>query len=204
MPPRKPVVFIVDDDAAIRRSLRFLIESVGLDVETYATAEQFLNAYDGSQPGCLILDVRMPGMGGLPLQDELAKRHIELPIIIVTGYAEIPMAVRAMKAGAVDFIEKPFSDQLLLEKVREVIDAYMRRRQSSADRDVLAARFASLSAREREVLEGVVAGKANKVIALELGVGPKTVEAHRAKLMKKLGVDSLADLVRLTLLSSTH
>jgi two-component system, LuxR family, response regulator FixJ len=195
----EPVVFVVDDDAAIRRSLRFLIESIGLAVETYQTAEQFLDAYNPDRAGCLILDVRMPGMGGLQLQKELADRHVELPIIIVTGYAEVPMAVRALKTGAVDFIEKPFSDQLLLERVREAIESDRHRREARAERDAVSARFARLTAREREVLDGVIAGKANKVIAMELGVGTKTVEAHRAKLMKKLKVDSLADLIRLTM-----
>jgi two-component system response regulator FixJ len=194
-----PVVFIVDDDAAIRRSLRFLIESVGLTVETYPTAEQFLETYDGSRSGCLILDMRMPGMSGLHLQEELAARGALLPIIVVTGYAEVPMAVRALKGGAVDFMEKPFSDQQLLERVREAIDADRRRRRETAEHAEITARFACLTARERDVLAGVIAGKANKFIALELGVGTKTVEAHRAKLMKKLKVDSLADLIRLSM-----
>jgi two-component system response regulator FixJ len=194
-----PVVFIVDDDAAIRRSLRFLIESVGLTVETYPTAEQFLETYDASRSGCLILDMRMPGMSGLHLQEELAARGALLPIIVVTGYAEVPMAVRALKGGAVDFMEKPFSDQQLLERVREAIDADRRRRRETAEHAEITARFACLTARERDVLAGVIAGKANKFIALELGVGTKTVEAHRAKLMKKLKVDSLADLIRLSM-----
>ena len=196
---REPVVFVVDDDAAIRRSLRFLIESVGLNVETYQTAEQFLDAYDPSRPGCLILDVRMPGMSGLHLQEELMARQADLPIIIVTGYAEVPMAVRALKTGAVDFIEKPFSDQLLLERVREAIESERARRAERAERDAVTERLACLTTREREVLEGVIAGKPNKVIAAELGLGTKTVEAHRAKVMKKLKVQSLADLVRLAI-----
>jgi two-component system response regulator FixJ len=195
----EPVVFIVDDDAAIRRSLRFLIESIGLSVETFSTAEEFLEVYAPAQPGCLILDVRMPGMSGLHLQEELAARRVEIPVIVVTGYAEVPMAVRALKAGAVDFIEKPFSDQQLLDRVREAIDTDARRREERAERDEMTARIARLTLREREVFDGVVAGKANKVIALELGVGTKTVEAHRAKLMKKLKVDSLADLIRLSM-----
>jgi len=196
----EPVVFVVDDDTAIRRSLGFLIESIGLAVESYETAEHFLDAYDPERPGCLILDVRMPGMSGLNLQEELAKRHAELPIIIVTGYAEVPMAVRALKSGAVDFIEKPFSDQLLLERVGEAIESDRQRRQARRELDEAVALFATLTIREREVLAGVVLGKPNKVIATELGVGTKTVEAHRAKLMKKLKVYSLADLIRLAMM----
>lgn len=195
----EPTVFVVDDDTAIRRSLRFLIESVGLRAETYATAEQFLETYDPARPGCLLLDVRMPGMSGLHLQEELASRQIRLPIIIITAYAEVSTAVRALRKGAVDFIEKPFSDQLLLDRVLAAIELDRCTRQAEAERAVTAERFAQLSVREREVMEGVIAGKPNKVIATELLIGEKTVESHRARVMKKLGVDTLADLIRLAL-----
>ena len=195
----EPTVFVVDDDTAIRRSLRFLIESVGLRAETYATAEQFLETYDPGRPGCLLLDVRMPGMSGLHFQEELALRQIRLPIIIITAYAEVSTAVRALRKGAVDFIEKPFSDQLLLDRVLAAIELDRRTRQTEAERAVTAERFAQLSVREREVMEGVIAGKPNKVIATELLIGEKTVESHRARVMKKLGVDTLADLIRLAL-----
>lgn len=194
-------VFIVDDDAAIRRSLRFLIESSGLSVETYGTAEEFLERYDPRRPGCLILDVRMPGMSGLNLQDELCNRHASLPIIVVTGYAEVPMAVRALQKGARDFIEKPFSDQTLIEKVRDAIASDLEERRRQAERDEARERLARLTDRERDVLEGVTAGKSNKVIAEELHLQVKTVEAHRARVMKKLEATSLADLVRLTMLA---
>jgi len=203
-PDLEPTVFIVDDDAAIRRSLRFLIESSGLSVETYGTAEEFLDRYEPERPGCLILDVRMPGMSGLNLQEELVARRAELPIIVVTGYAEVPMAVRALRKGARDFIEKPFSDQMLLEKVRDAIASDLEARRRKAERDVAVQLLARLTDREREVLAGVIAGKPNKVIAQELLLQIKTVEAHRAKVMKKLEADSLADLIRLAMLADGH
>lgn len=192
----EPTVFVVDDDAAMRDSLRWLFGSVGLAVETFATAEEFLNACDPSRPGCLLLDVRMPGMSGLNLQDELAARHFTLPIIIITGFAEVATAVRALKTGAIDFIQKPFSDELLLERIRQAIDADRRVREAQAQHAEISERFALLSARERAVMELVVAGKANKVIAAELGLSAKTVEVHRANVMRKTGADSVADLVR--------
>lgn len=198
---RGPTVFIVDDDAAIRRSLRFLIESSGLAVETFETAEAFMAQYAPSRAGCLILDVRMPGMSGLHLQEELSKRGATLPIIIVTGYAEVPMAVRALQAGACDFIEKPFSDQVLLERVRQALVRDVELRRQKAERSEARVRLARLTDREADVLRGVVAGKPNKVIAHDLGLQVKTVEAHRARVMKKLEAESLADLVRLTMLA---
>ena len=195
----EPTVFVVDDDAAIRKSLRFLIESVGLHVETFATAEQFLERYDRRRAGCLLLDVRMPGMSGLHLQDELVVRKVRLPIIIITAYAEVSTAVGALRKGAVDFIEKPFSDQVLLDRVLHAIEIDRRARQAEAEQAVTAERLAQLTVREREVMDGVIVGKANKVIATELGISEKTVESHRARVMKKLGVETLADLIRLAL-----
>ncbi len=192
-------VFIVDDDAAIRRSLRFLLESVGLKTQTYASAEEFLQSYNPVQSGCLILDVRMPGMNGLNLQEQLVARRVDLPIIIITAYAEVPMAVRALKKGAVDFIEKPFSDQLLMERVFNALELDRRRRATTAEREAAAARVAQLTSREREVMDGVVAGKSNKVIAIDLRISEKTVEAHRSAMMRKLGIDSVADLIRLSM-----
>jgi two-component system response regulator FixJ len=196
-----PTVFVVDDDPAIRESLRWLIESVGLNVKIFTTAQEFLEGYDPSLPGCLVLDVRMPGMSGLDLQNELAARKVNIPILIITGHAEVPVAVRAMKAGALDFIEKPFSDQLLLDRVRRAIEKDAEFRQADSLRTEVAARLAQLTPREREVMDLVIAGKANKVIASELGLSPKTVEVHRAHVMKKMQVDSLADLVRVGMLS---
>jgi two-component system, LuxR family, response regulator FixJ len=194
-----PTVFVVDDDPAMRQSLRWLIESVNVGVETYATAQDFLAAYDPDRPGCLVLDVRMPGMGGLDLQAELARREIEVPVIIITGYAEVPTAVRALKSGALDFIEKPFSDQLLLDRIQQAIASDRQARVRRHERAALAARVAQLTPREREVMQLVVAGSSNREIAAELGLSVKTVEVHRARVMEKMKVDSLADLVRLVL-----
>ena len=195
----EPTVFVVDDDPAMRESLRWLIESVGLRVETYSVPQDFLQTYDAARPGCLVLDMRMPGMSGLELQEELTERKATLPIIIVTGYAEVPMAVRALKAGAVDFIEKPFSDQLLLDRIQQAIETDRQTRGQQAYKAQLATRIASLSAREREVMELVIAGKANREIAEELGLSQKTVEVHRSRVMEKMQVDSLAELVRVVL-----
>lgn len=190
-------VFVVDDDPAIRESLRWLIESVGLNVKVFSTAQEFLEGYDPTTPGCLVLDIRMPGMSGLDLQNELATREIQVPIIIITGHAEVPVAVRALKAGAMDFIEKPFSDQLLLDRIRRAIEVDKQSRRVRSEQAEVATRLGQLTPREREVMDLVIAGKANKVIASELGLSPKTVEVHRAHVMKKMQVASLADLVRL-------
>ena len=201
MPPPEPTVFVVDDDRAMRESLSWLLDSVGLRVRSYATAADFLAEHDPAQPGCLVLDVRMPGMSGLDLQSELASRGVELPTIVITGHAEVSMAVRAVKAGAIDFIEKPFSDQLLLDRVRQALEVDLEAREVRRRREDARRRLATLTAREREVLDLVVAGKANKEIASALGVSPKTVEVHRAHVMSKMCVDSLAELIRLTLLA---
>jgi two-component system, LuxR family, response regulator FixJ len=201
MPPPEPTVFVVDDDRAMRESLSWLLDSVGLHVRSYATAADFLADYDPAQPGCLVLDVRMPGMSGLDLQAELARRGVELPTIVITGHAEVSMAVRAVKSGAIDFIEKPFSDQLLLDRVRQALEMDRQAREVRSRREDARRRLATLTAREREVLNLVVAGRANKEIASELGVSPKTVEVHRAHVMSKMCVDSLAELIRITLLA---
>ena len=201
MPPPEPTVFVVDDDRAMRESLSWLLDSVGLRVRSYATAADFLAEHDPAQPGCLVLDVRMPGMSGLDLQAELARRGVELPTIVITGHAEVSMAVRAVKAGAIDFIEKPFSDQLLLDRVRQALEIDLEAREVRRRREDARRRLATLTAREREVLDLVVAGKANKEIASALGVSPKTVEVHRAHVMSKMCVDSLAELIRITLLA---
>ena len=201
MPRPEPTVFVVDDDRAMRDSLSWLLDSVGLRVRSYATAAEFLADHDPAQPGCLVLDVRMPGMSGLDLQAELARRGVELPTIVITGHAEVSMAVRAVKAGALDFIEKPFSDQLLLDRVRQALQIDLEAREVRRRREDARRRLATLTAREREVLNLVVAGKANKEIASALGVSPKTVEVHRAHVMSKMCVDSLAELIRITLLA---
>ena len=199
--PNEATVFVVDDDPAMRESLRWLIESVGLGVETYPSAQRFLEAYDPAQTGCLVLDVRMPGMGGLDLQTELAARKTDLPIIVITGYAEVSMAVRAIKGGAIDFIEKPFNDQVLLDRIHQAIETDRRNRgRQKQDREV-AARMQLLTPREREILNMVTDGKSNKMIAMALGISEKTVEVHRSHVMQKMHVTSLADLVRLTVLA---
>jgi FixJ family two-component response regulator len=197
----EPTVFVVDDDRAMRDSLRWLLESVGLSVRTYATAADFLREYESSQPGCLVLDVRMPGMSGLDLQAELTRRDAALPTIIVTGHAEVTMAVRAVKAGALDFIEKPFSDQLLLDRVRQALEIDRMEREVRRRREEAQRRLETLTVREREVLDLVVAGKANKEIAAALKLSPKTVEVHRSHVMSKMAADSLAELIRLTILA---
>jgi len=201
MPQPEPTVFVVDDDRAMRDSLSWLLDSVGLRVRSYATAAEFLADHDPAQPGCLVLDVRMPGMSGLDLQAELARRGVELPTIVITGHAEVSMAVRAVKAGALDFIEKPFSDQLLLDRVRQALEIDLEVREVRRRREDALRRLATLTAREREVLDLVVAGKANKEIASALGLSTKTVEVHRAHVMSKMCVDSLAELIRITLLA---
>jgi RNA polymerase sigma factor (sigma-70 family) len=193
------IVHVVDDDAALRDSLRWLIESVGLRAHVYGTAEEFLSDYDGSGPGCLVLDVRMPGLSGLELQEKLRRQDIQIPIIIVTGHADVPIAIRALKAGAMDFIEKPFSDQILLDRVRDAIERDREQRKLAAKRAAIAAQVAQLTPREREVMALVVAGKANKVIASELGLSQKTVEVHRARVMRKMHAESVAQLVQLAL-----
>jgi two-component system response regulator FixJ len=196
----EPLVYVVDDDPAMRSSLRWLIESVGLAVHTSASAGDFHDFYDPSRPGCLVLDIRMPGMSGLDLQTELKARRIAIPVLIITGYAEVPLAVRAMKAGAFDFIEKPFSDQILLDRIRAAIAKDMAAREELQARSLVAARAAQLTPRERDVMSRVVTGKSNKLIAADLSLSTKTVEAHRARVMEKLQAKSLAELIRYALM----
>ena len=196
-----PTVFIVDNDAPLRGSLAFLLESAALDSEEFESAEAFLDAFDEDRPGCMILDVRLPGMSGVMLQQELRDRGCRLPIIATTGYADVGTAVGMLKRGAFDFFEKPFSDQQLLERIQQAIDFDRRRRRARSEREALTARLACLTAREREVFHEVVLGKANKVVAIEFGISEKTVEVHRARVMQKLGATSLAELVRIDLLA---
>jgi len=195
-----PRVYVVDDDPAMRDSLRWLIESIGVQVETFADASSFLAGFRHDVPTCLVLDVRMhQGMSGLDLQALMVERGLVVPTIILTGHAEVSMAVRAVKAGALDFIEKPFSDQLLLDRVRQGIEMDRQEREGRARRAEVLRRLDLLTQREREVLELVVAGKPNKEIALRLGLSPKTVEVHRAHVMEKTQAASVAELVRLVL-----
>jgi two-component system response regulator FixJ len=195
----EPTIFVVDDEADIRDSLRLLMRSVGLKTETFASAQEFLGAYDSSRPGCLILDVRMPGMSGPELQEKLRKNEINIPIIIITGHGDVPTAVRTMKAGAIDVIEKPFSDQLLLDRVQQALERDATDRKERAERERIATRLARLTPREREVMEGIVDGKLNKVIAADLGLSTRTVEIHRSRIMEKMQVRSVSNLVQMVL-----
>jgi two-component system, LuxR family, response regulator FixJ len=195
----RPTVFVVDDDQAMRNSLKWLIESVSMQVETFESANAFIQSYYPGRSGCLLLDVRMPGMSGLELQEYLLVNQIAIPVIIITGHGDVPMAVRAMKAGAVDFIEKPFNDELLLESIRQAMALDARQRDMQAQRAEIATRLARLTPREHEVMVMVTNGQANKEIANTLGVSSKTVEAHRARVMEKMEADSLAELVRMAI-----
>jgi two-component system response regulator FixJ len=197
----KKTVYVVDDDEGVRESLRPLIESVGLRVETYASASAFLDDYQADTFGCLLLDVRMPGMSGLELQETLATRGISLPVLVITGYADVPTAVRAMKTGALDFIEKPFNKQDLLEKIQRAIARDQQVKEANEERASILARIESLTPREAEVMGRVVAGQANKVIAIELDISKKTVEAHRARVMEKMGVRAVAQLVKASMIA---
>ncbi len=192
-----PTVFVVDDDPAIRIAMQALMESVHLQHEIFGSADEFLEQFDDDRAGCLILDIRMPGLGGLELQDLLVQRHSTLPIIFITGHGDVPMAVEAMQKGAVDFIQKPFRDQDLLDRVHHALKADRERRVEQRQHSEVAERVARLTNREHEVFDLVVTGKANKVIAYELGVSQRTVEIHRARVMEKMEARSLADLVKL-------
>lgn len=190
-------VFVIDDDEAIRDSLRLLLKSVGLPVRTYASAQEFLPAYGPNQPGCLVVDIRMPGMSGLELQQHLNLHGATIPLIFITGHGDIPMAVEAMQHGAFDFLQKPFRDQDLLDRVQRALERDCTTRTQLKATDQIRERLASLTPREREVLELVTAGKPNKVMAGDLGVSQRTIEIHRARVMEKMQAESLAQLVRM-------
>ena len=192
----EPLVYVVDDDEAVRDSLSLLLKAVGLTGQTFSSAAEFLNDYDPEQHGCLVADIRMPGMSGLDLQDELNRRGAQLPLIFITGHGDVPMAVDAMKSGALDFIEKPFRDQDLLDRVQQALAWDKERRIENLKTLAIRERLATLTPRETEVMECVVQGQANKVIAMDLGVSQRTVEIHRARVMEKMAVRSVAKLVR--------
>ena len=199
MKEKSPIVFVVDDDDAVRGSLRLLLKSVGLAAQPYGSAQEFLQHYTPEQPGCLVLDVRMPGMSGLELQQQLNVRGAVLPVIFITGHGDVPMAVEAMQHGAFDFLQKPFRDQDLIDRIQRALEKDRGYRQELRKREQIRERRDSLTPREQEVLELVTSGKANKVMAADLGVSQRTVEIHRARVMEKMGAASLAQLVRMVI-----
>jgi len=198
---QEPTVHVVDDDPQVRESLGLLVRTSGMRAKTYGSAEEFINELEGfpDTPACLVLDVRLPGLSGLGLQRELNRRGVQIPIIMISGYADVPTVVQAMSAGALDFMEKPLSGQVLMRRIVEALDRSVQQRVERARHNDVASRIATLSPREREVMEMLVAGKHAKQIAAEFGIGDKTVLKHRAKVLEKMRVDNVAELVRLLL-----
>jgi FixJ family two-component response regulator len=194
-----PTAYIVDDDESIRTLWRWLMESNGIAVRTFATAAEFIESYRNGSAGCLVLDLKLPGMSGLELQEYLNRRGIEIPIVFVTGHGDVPAAVSALKGGAVDFIQKPFSHRDVLSIIEKAFQRDAEIRRTRVERLAVSGRLAALTDRERDVLRRVIEGKPNKIIAGELDISMKTVEFHRSKVMEKMGVDSVAALVQLTL-----
>jgi FixJ family two-component response regulator len=197
MSSRDPIVFVVDDDISIRDALRSLIRSVGLQVELFSSAQEFMQREKPDAPSCLVLDIRLPGRSGLDFQRDLAEAGNPIPIIFITGHGDIPMSVRAMKAGAVEFLTKPFRDQDLLDAIQLALEKDRERRDQDAGLSALRTRFASLTPREREVLPLVVSGLPNKKVAAQLGTSEITIKVHRANIMRKMKAESFADLVRI-------
>ena len=199
-----PTIYIVDDDNGVRSSIRVLMKSIGLAAAPFASAQEFLAGYHSHQAGCLILDIRMPGMSGLELQEELNRRGAVIPVIFITGHGDIPMAVEAMRHGAFDFLQKPFRDQELIDRVQKALVRDGETRQSLREVGRTRARIASLTPREREVLDLLVKGQANKVMAQELGLSQRTVEIHRAHVMEKMAANSVAQIVRMVMDLDAH
>src|SRR6516162_11919040 len=197
----QPVVHVVDDDEGQRESLAFLLRSAGIEVRNFESAKAFLDVLPGAAPGCVITDVRMPDMSGIELLRRLKELKIGVPVIVITGHGDIGLAVEAMKIGATDFFEKPFDDDLLLASVRSALREQEGEKKRYAERAEIESRIAALSPRERDVLRGLVEGRANKQIAFDLGISPRTVEIYRANLMNKMQADSLSDLVRMALIA---
>jgi FixJ family two-component response regulator len=197
MNERAPIVFVVDDDPSVRRAIKVLLESVGLAVELFGSAKEFLLGRPADSPSCLVLDIRLPGVSGLDFQRQLAEAKINIPIIFISAHGDVPMTVRAMKAGAIEFLTKPFRDQDLLDAVQVALEGDRARRQREADIATLRERFESLTPREREVLPWVVSGLLSKQIADAIGTSEASVKVHRSQLMRKMAADSVADLVRM-------
>ena len=198
-----PSVMVVDDDSGVRNAMRALLKSVGLESALFGSAQEFLATYKPEQPGCLLLDIRMPGMSGLELQQQLNLRGAVIPVIFMSGHADIPMAVEAMQHGAFDFLQKPFRDQDLLDRIQRAIAKDVETRKSLGEHSRIKKHLESLTPREREVLDLMTQGKQNKTIGQDLGVSPRTVEIHRARVMEKMNVQSVAELVRM-MLDLTH
>jgi FixJ family two-component response regulator len=197
MSQERPVVYVVDDDASMRRALETLLRSVGHDVRLFSSAQEFMQATRPDAPGCLVLDVRLPGKSGLTFQQELANAGVALPVIFLTGHGDVPMTVRAMKAGAFEFFTKPFDDQVLLDTIHAAIERDRASRRDAAGLAVLQARYHELTERERQVMKLVVTGRVNKQIAAELGLSVVTVKVHRGQVMRKMLAKSVAELVRM-------
>ena len=197
MPSDKPVVHVIDDDEAMRESLAFLLSAVGLEVRTYESALGFLDIAPNAEAGCVITDVRMPGLSGVDLLRRLRELKLGIPVIVITGHADVPLAIQAMKAGVADFIEKPFDDEVMLAAIRNALARHAGDEGAAAERQVVLDRIATLSPREREVMDGLVAGKANKAIAFDLDISARTVEVYRANLMMKMQAKTLSELVRM-------
>ena len=203
---QEPTVFIIDDDEAVRDSLKMLMKSVDQAVETFSSPADFLDIYDEDEnrPGCIVLDIRMPGMSGLELQNRLNERHCILPIIFITGHGDVPMAVQAIKDGAMNFIQKPFRDQELLDLINDALKLDIQQRRELLEHKEILRRLFTLTEREREVLHHVVEGKANKVIAADINLSQRTIEIHRSRVMEKMGTKSLAHLVRQVMQVKDH
>lgn len=195
----EPMVYVVDDEASVRSSLQWLLESIRLKVETFDSAEAFLAKVQSDRPGCLVLDVRMPGLSGPELMEKLHEKHFSLPIIFLSGHGDVPLAVHTMKGGAFDFLQKPYNNQQFLDRVRAALELDAKTRSQRKQQGDTATRIDGLSGREREILDLVVEGQSNKVIGRALGISYKTVEAHRARLMRKMGVASFAELMQVVL-----
>lgn len=201
MTTNEPVVHIIDDDASVRESLAFLLDCSEIPAQTYASAEEFLSAVSAVARGCIITDVRMPEMNGLDLVERLKSLGVTAPVIVITGHADVPMAIEALRSGVADFIEKPFSDEAILTAVRAALARQQARGAIESERGAIETRLASLSGREREVMEGLIEGKANKVIAFDLDISARTVEVYRANVMTKMNARTLSELVRMVMIA---